>query len=121
MPQWMNMRTATVSAAVNGSNPIVAAPGTTNLNPGKTQAVGGLQVGSVTVWAFSLEGAGANTLQFQSNATNLGGPITFTGAGATAFYPYTGAPYFKTAAGEPLNLTLGTTALITGSLQYSLG
>lgn len=121
MPQIENMRTAIVNASTIGSNAIVAAPGTTNLNPGKTQAVGGLQVGSVTVWSMSIEGAGANSLQFQSNSTNLGGPITFTGAGATAFYPYTGAPYFKTAAGEALNLSLTTGAAITGSIQYSLG
>lgn len=121
MPQIENMRIATISAAVQGSNTLVAAPGTANLNPGMTQAVGGLQVGAITVWGVNLEGAGANTLQFQSGSTALGGPITFIAAGNTAVLPYTGAPYFKCAAGQALNLTLGTTALVTGSLQYTLG
>lgn len=123
MPQIQNMRQATVNASTIGSNAIVLAPGSTNLNPGTTTptAAGGLQVGAITVWAMNLEAAGANVLQFQSAANNTGGPITFTAAGQTEVLPYTGAPWVKCAAGQALNLVLTTTAAITGTIYYTLG
>jgi hypothetical protein len=115
MPQIENMRTAIINAALVGANVILPALGTTGLN------VGGVGVGSYTIWQVVLGGAGANTLQFTSGTNPIGPLITFTGAGAAATLQYTGAPWLKAAAGQALNLTLTTTAAVTGTIYFSLG
>jgi hypothetical protein len=111
MADKLDCRVVNVNASTAAQNLILAAPTT----------IGGTGVGHIIVWQVLLGGAGANTLQFQSGNTNLGLPITFTGAGSAATLQDTTAPWFTTKPGEALNLTLTTTAAVTGQLYYTYG
>ena len=113
--QITNCRNVAVSANTIGDQVLIAAPGGAGSN------INGTGFGDITVWAITLEGAGANVLQFKSGSALLGGPLTFTSAGSTADLPATGVPYYKCAAGAALSLNLTTTAAITGSIYYTLG
>lgn len=104
-------RVVAVNASTAAQNLVLAAPTT----------IGGVGVGHIIVWQLWLNGAGANTIQFQSANTNLGLPIIFTANGSAATLQDTGAPWFTTKPGEALNLTLTTTAAVTGMLYYTLG
>ena len=113
--QITNCRTTAVNASSIGDQTVIAAPGGAGSN------LGGTGVGSITVWATSLEGAGANVLQFKSHTTALGGPYTITAAGGTVIEIPAGVPYYKCAAGQELVLNLTTGAAITGTLYWTLG
>lgn len=113
--QITNCRTAIVNASTIGDNTIVVAPGGAGGN------VNGTGFGAITVWQLYLGGAGANVLQFKSGSTAIGGPITFTGAGAAATFQGTGVVWFKCAAGQALVLNLTTGNAITGTIYYTLG
>lgn len=119
--QITNCRTTNLNFSGSGDTTVIAAPGGTGSNPGTTQAVGGTQVGCITVWGVQIEGAGATVINFKSGTTVIGGPITFTGAGSTATLIPCGVPWYKAAAGQALVMNLGTGVAITGVLYYTLG
>ena len=111
MADKLDCRVLAVNASTAAQNLLLAAPTT----------IGGTGVGHIIVWQVLLGGAGANTLQFQSGNTNIGLPIIFTANGSTATLQDTGAPWFETKPGEALNLTLTTTAAVTGEIYYTYG
>lgn len=118
--QITNCRVTAINASSIGNNTIIDP--TSTITAGKTQAVGGTNVGCVKVWQVILNGAGANTLQFQSgSSTAIGAQIVFTAAGSAATLQATGVAWFTTAAGQPLVLNLTTGAAVTGSVYWTLG
>lgn len=122
MPQLELMRSVSIPTVGSGNTTVIAAPGSTNLNPGVTQSLtaGGLQVGAIKVWQMVLFGVGAVVIQPTSGGNNAGGPITFTAAGNQVF-PYTGCPWIVGAAGLALVFNASTAAGLTGTLYYSIG
>jgi hypothetical protein len=122
MPQLELMRVQVLPTIGSGNTTVIAAPGSTNLDPGKTTplAAGGLQVGAIKVWQMVLNGVGAVVIQPTTGAANAGGPITFTAAG-TLIFPYTGAPWIVGQAGLALVFNASTAAGLTGTLYYSIG
>lgn len=114
--QITNCRTYAVNNSASGDTTIINAPGEVS-----QPNVGGPNIGCITVWGISLEGAGANVIQFKSGTTAAGGPITFTGAGSTAWFMPSGVPYVKCAAGQDLVMNLGSATAVTGTIWYTLG
>jgi hypothetical protein len=78
----------------------------------------------VRVTGYQLVAAGAVTAKFQSNTTDLTGAmslITGTPVGQqVSGRPGTRPCLFKTAKGQPLNLTLGGAVQVSGHLNYDL-
>lgn len=96
---------ASVSAASNGNNTLVAAV------TGKKIRVLSMQLtmsGTTVTWAIQ-SGAGGTAL------TGTMGPIA---QGTTVVWPFSPVGHFETAAGTLLNLSLGGAQTVAGSLVY---
>lgn len=95
---------AAISAATNGNNTLVAAVS------GKS-----IRVLSVALVASG----GANTARFESDAdgTALTGQMDIADNGQLVL-PYNPAGWFKTVAGELLNLELSAATPVAGMLSY---
>ena len=112
MPQIRDCKVATLNISATGNTTLVT-PGTSPNN------IGGTGVGSVFVWQVNGNAGAAINLQFLSGATNIGSPLVFGAAGTQAL-PYTGAPWFKGAAGQTLVVNASTIGPLTGEVYYTV-
>lgn len=85
---------------------------------GATQVVAAVAAKRIRVLGYTLVAAGAVTVKFQSNATDLTGalPLAANGGVSAAGGPY--VPSFETAVGDPLNVNLGGAVAVAGHLTY---
>lgn len=73
------------------------------LAAGSNQLVAAVPGQVIRVYRALLSIDGGDTIKFQSNATDLTGPLVLTGGGSVTLLP-SGVPWFSTAVGEALNV-----------------
>lgn len=100
--------TAAIAASASGDNEIVA-------------AVAGKRI-VVKSWSVSNLVASAQSIKWRSATTDLTGLWGAAAIGLIADKDYAPGPafYFRTAAGQALNLNLSAATAVGGSLQYEL-
>lgn len=81
--------------------------------------VGAVANKRIRVFAYKLSNLLATTLEFNSNATPIGGPEFFPDKGGIVV-PAIEMSWFETAPGEALNLTSSVSTQVGGSVIYDV-